>query len=76
MGEDMTQGTACYFSTAICESNGKVRDINTGAVWDSVEAWQKDRHERAATLTYSFPCSQERLAASVHETGRKRRGNR
>ncbi len=58
-GEEMTQGTPYYFSTAICEEDGKVRDLSTGVVWDNVEAWHKDRHGRAATLTYSFPFSRE-----------------
>ena len=71
-GEVMTQGTACYFSTAIVGEDGRVHDLTTGNEWDSVEAWHAERCDRAATLTYAFPCSPERLAASVdlHDDGR------
>lgn len=53
-GEVMKQGTPYFFSTAICEDGGKVRDLDTGAEWDNVEAWHAERKGRAATLTYSF----------------------
>ena len=54
-GEVMKQGTPYFFSTAICEpASGRVRDLNTGAEWDNVEAWHAERKGRAATLTYSF----------------------
>ena len=75
-GGDMTQGSECYFSTAIVGEDGRVHDLCTGNEWDNVEAWHADRCDRAATLTYAFQCSPERLAASVHETDRGHRGRR
>ena len=54
-GEGMRQGTPYFFSTAVCEDGGRIRDLNTGVEWESLDAWHKERAGRAATLTYSFP---------------------